>query len=181
MSRARSPTFPSLYLRHSSFSNPSVALPSSQLILRHSSFFNPSVASTTSQLFLQPFFRISYVTGSSLCHLARRPWLKVPNPRFANSDNSTQEYLVLNVESSLQQGCNIQALLLLFCSQAVRNPSRRNLSLLEIITENTEYWRCWNFRGSKTSYDGRWSSRTSATNFTLLSSIDVLSHRGLGS
>ena len=43
---AYSPTLPSLYLRHSSFSN-------------------PSVASSTSQLILQPFFRFSYVTGSS--------------------------------------------------------------------------------------------------------------------
>ena len=42
-----SPTLPSLYLRHSSFSNPSVALPTSQFIL-------------------QPFFRFSYVTSSSL-------------------------------------------------------------------------------------------------------------------
>ena len=44
---AHSPTLPSLYLRRSSFSNPSVASPTSQLIL-------------------QPFFRFSYVTGSSL-------------------------------------------------------------------------------------------------------------------
>ena len=44
---AHSPTLPSLYLRHSSFSN-------------------PSVASRTSQLILQPFFRFSYVTGFSL-------------------------------------------------------------------------------------------------------------------
>ena len=42
-----SPTLPSLYLRHSSFPNPSVASPTSQFIL-------------------QPFFRISYVTSSSL-------------------------------------------------------------------------------------------------------------------
>ena len=42
-----SPTLPSLYLRHSSFSNPSVASPTSQFIL-------------------QPFFRFSYVTSSSL-------------------------------------------------------------------------------------------------------------------
>ena len=49
-----------LHLRHSSFSNPSVALPTSQLILQ------PSVASPTSQLILQPFFRFSYVTGVSL-------------------------------------------------------------------------------------------------------------------
>ena len=44
---AHSPTLPSLYLRHNSFSNPSVALPMSQFIL-------------------QPFFRFSYVTSSSL-------------------------------------------------------------------------------------------------------------------
>ena len=42
-----SPTLPSLYLRHSSF-------------------FNPSVASPTSQFILQPFFRFPYVTSSSL-------------------------------------------------------------------------------------------------------------------
>ena len=79
---AHSPTFPSLYLRHSSFSNPSVALPTSQLILqhfrrftyvtahsptlpslylRHSSFSNPSVALPTSQLILQPFRCFTYV------------------------------------------------------------------------------------------------------------------------
>ena len=70
MSSAHSPTFPSLHLRHNSFSNPSVALPTSQLILqpfhrftyvtalspilsllhlRHSSFSNPSFDSPTSQ------------------------------------------------------------------------------------------------------------------------------------
>ena len=34
--------------------------------LRHSSFSKPSVASPTSQFILQPFFRFSYVTSSSL-------------------------------------------------------------------------------------------------------------------
>ena len=42
-----SPTLPSLYLRQSSFSN-------------------PSVASSTSQFILQPFFCFSYITSSSL-------------------------------------------------------------------------------------------------------------------
>ena len=42
----------------------SLTLPS--LYLRHSSFPNPSVASFTSQFILQPFFRFSYVTGSSI-------------------------------------------------------------------------------------------------------------------
>ena len=76
---AHSPNIPSLYLRHSSFSKPSVALPTSQLILqtfrhltyvtahspnlpslylRHSSFSKPSVTSPTSQLILQPFIAL---------------------------------------------------------------------------------------------------------------------------
>ena len=84
---AHSPTLPSLHLRHNSFSNPSIALPTSQLILqpfhrftyvpthsptfpslylRHNSFSNHSVASLTSQFIIQPFFRFSYVTRSSL-------------------------------------------------------------------------------------------------------------------
>ena len=42
----------------------SATLPS--LYLWQSSFSNPFIASPTSQLILQPFFRFSYVTGSSL-------------------------------------------------------------------------------------------------------------------
>ena len=95
-SRAHSPTFPALYLRHNSFSNPSVTSPTSQLILqpfrrftyvtaqsptlpslylchrsfsnpfvhlRHSSFSSPSFASPTSQ-------------ALHLRHLASRPWVR---------------------------------------------------------------------------------------------------------
>ena len=83
--RAHSPTFLSLHLRHNSFSNPSVALPTSQLILqpfhcftyiavysptllslllRHSSFSNPSLASPTSQVL-------------HLIHLASCPWILI--------------------------------------------------------------------------------------------------------
>ena len=89
-----SPSFPSLYLHHSSFSNTSLTLPTSQLILqpfccftyitahsptlsslylRHSSFSNPSVVSPTSQFILQPFFRFSYVTGSSVTSPGKPP------------------------------------------------------------------------------------------------------------
>ena len=74
---AHSPTLLSLYLRLRSFSNPSVASPTSQLILqpfRHfsyvtssslNSFSNPSVALPTSQLILQPFRCFSYVIAHS--------------------------------------------------------------------------------------------------------------------
>ena len=59
---AHSPTIPSLYLRHNSFSNPSVASPTSQLIL-------------------QTFFRLSYVTGFSLTLPGEPPLLSDANPR----------------------------------------------------------------------------------------------------
>ena len=80
---AHSPTFPSLYLCHSSFSNSSVASPTSHLILqpfrhftyvtahsptlpllhlRHSSFSNPSSASPTPQ-------------ALHLRHMASHPWV----------------------------------------------------------------------------------------------------------
>ena len=69
-----SPTLPSLYLHHSSFSNPSVASSTSQfahsptfpsLHLRHNSFSYPSVALSTSQFILQPFRCFTYVTTLS--------------------------------------------------------------------------------------------------------------------
>ena len=56
-----SPTLPSLYLRHSSFSKPSVDSSTSQ----QSSFSNLYVTSPTSQLILEPFRRFTYVTAYS--------------------------------------------------------------------------------------------------------------------
>ena len=86
-------TFPSLHLRHSSFSNPSVALPTSQLILqtfrrfsyvttlsptlpllhlRHSSFSNPSFASPMSQ-------------ALHLRHMANRPCISTVVSKFSQN------------------------------------------------------------------------------------------------
>ena len=45
------------------------------LYLHHSSFTNPSVASPTSQLILQPFCCFSYITGSSLTSPSEPPML----------------------------------------------------------------------------------------------------------
>ena len=55
---AHSPTLPSLYLRHNSFSNHSVASPASQIILK-------------------PFFRFSNVTGFSLISPGE-PLMQIP-------------------------------------------------------------------------------------------------------
>ena len=82
---AYSPTLPLLQLRRSSFSNPSVASPTSQLILQpfryftpsHSSVSNPSVASATSQLILQPFRCFTYVTAHSPTLPSLHPKLKL--------------------------------------------------------------------------------------------------------
>ena len=74
---AHSPTFSSLHLRHRSFSNPSVAY------LCHSSFSNPSVVSPTSQLILKPFFRFSYITGSSLTSPGEPPMVFLSSFSFS--------------------------------------------------------------------------------------------------
>ena len=89
-SSVNSPTFPSLHLRHNSFYNPSIALPTSQLILqpfrrftyitahsptlllfhlRHSSFSNPSFACLTSQVL-------------HLIHLASCPSVALPTSQL---------------------------------------------------------------------------------------------------
>ena len=99
-SRAHSPTFPSIHLRHNLFSNRSVASPTSQFILqpfrhftyvkthsptlpslnlRHSSFSNPSVASPTSQFIPQPSFVSPTSQALHLIHLASRPWYQLSN------------------------------------------------------------------------------------------------------
>ena len=61
---AHSPTLPLLHLRHSSFSNPCFASPTSQdFHLRH--LASRPCTSPTSQLILQPFHRFTYVTAHS--------------------------------------------------------------------------------------------------------------------
>ena len=101
-SRARSPRFQSLHLRHSSFSfsNLSVTSPTSQLILqpslylRHSSFSNPSIASPTSQfmLILQPFRHFTYVAT----HSPTLPSLYLRHSSFSNPsvDTPTSQFIV---------------------------------------------------------------------------------------
>ena len=105
------PTLPSLYLRHSSFTNRSVASPSPQFILQPffgfsyvtsssfnspgeppmSSFSNIFVTTPTAQLILQPFRRFTYVTAHSptlpLLHLRHSSF---SNPSFASPTSQAQ-------------------------------------------------------------------------------------------
>ena len=61
-----SPTLTSLHLRHNSFSNPSAALSTSELVLQSFRFFTYVIdTSPTSQLILQAFRRFIYVTAHS--------------------------------------------------------------------------------------------------------------------
>ena len=58
--------FPSLHLRHSAFSNPSVALPTSQIILQPFRCFAYVIAHSPTLLsLLQPFRHFTYVTVHS--------------------------------------------------------------------------------------------------------------------
>ena len=133
--RAHSPTFPSLHLHHSSFSNPSVALPTSQLILQpfchftyitahsptllslylhHSSFSNLSVTSLTSQLILQPFHHFTYFTAHSPTHLllylhnSSFPTLLLLHLRhssFSNPSFASLTYQVLHIIHLASRPC----------------------------------------------------------------------------
>ena len=98
-----SPSFPSLHLRHSSFSNPPLALPTSQthsptlplLHLRRISFSNPSFASLMSQEF-------------HLRHLASRPWAVGNESSSYLNDNqfvSPIQYINLNMPTRIQANC----------------------------------------------------------------------------
>ena len=86
---SHSPTFPSLHLRHSSFSNPSVALPTSQLIL-------------------QPFRRFTYVTAHS-------PTLSLLHPRhssFSNISFASPTSPTLHLRHLASRPCNFVCFLL---------------------------------------------------------------------
>ena len=72
--RAHSPTFPSLHLRHNSFSNPFVALPTSQLILQPFRCFTYVTALFPTLIFASPTSQALH-----LRHLASRPWPMVSN------------------------------------------------------------------------------------------------------
>ena len=71
---AHCPTLPSLYLRHNSF-------------------FNPSIATPTSQLILQPFFRLSYVTEFSLTSPGEPPMATGRSTRNINRNGRTDGVL----------------------------------------------------------------------------------------
>ena len=88
MRTAQSPTFPSLHLRHSSFFNPSVALPTSQIIFQHFRWFTyvtshyPTLLSLflRHRLIFQPFHHFTYFTA----HSSTLPSLYLRHSSFSN-------------------------------------------------------------------------------------------------
>ena len=80
-SSAHSPTFPS----------------------RHSSFSNPSVASPTSQLILQPFRRFTYVTA----HSPTLPLLHLRHSSFSNPSFASPTSLALHLRHLASRPCPI--------------------------------------------------------------------------
>ena len=98
---AHYPTFPSVYLRHSSFSNPSVASPTSQFV--H-----------------QSFFRIFYVTGSSLTSPGEPPMIEA----------SRSKQLVLHNALHITRSSVI--IIKLACLTLGYEPGVENLSLKSI-------------------------------------------------
>ena len=84
VSSAHSPTFPSPHLRHNSFSNPSVALPTSQLIL-------------------QPFRCFTYVTVHSPTLLSLLRHTLAHSPTFPSPHLRHNSFSNLSVTSPTEQ------------------------------------------------------------------------------
>ena len=114
VSEAHSPTFLSLHLHHNSFSIPSIALPTSQLILQsrahsptflslhlhHNSFSNPSVVLPMSQLILQPFRCFAYVTA----HSPTLPLLRLRHSSFSSPSFASPKSEALHLR---HVGCSV--------------------------------------------------------------------------
>ena len=105
-------TFPSLHLRRNSFSNPSVALPTPQLILQpfrcftYDTVLSPTLISLllrnwlftyvtwrAAQLILQPFRRFTYVTA----HSPTLPSLYLRHSSFSNPSVASPTSQVLHL------------------------------------------------------------------------------------
>ena len=115
------------------------------------------------------------VMMTSLIGLWFQLWPKLPNPRFINSNNSMQECFIFNIESSFQQGSNVQAF------------QQWGTHHTEILLFFKSLVKIWNTDTARTPvalesslHVARQSSwRASATRITLLSSADVLVFPGL--
>ena len=109
---AHSPTLPSLYLRHSSFSKQSRAhsqiFPS--LHLRYSSFSNRFVALSTPQLILQPFRCFTYVTAHSLTLISlllRHRLFTYVTCRAAHGDMDSKDEDKISGYSTVEQATTV--------------------------------------------------------------------------
>ena len=112
MSSAYSPTFSSLLLRHSSFSNPSAGLPTSQLILQ------PFHCSTYVTAHSPTFFRFSLVTGSSLTSPGGPPMLFPGLPVSDQEIAGLQGWTSSDVISFPIRGCTVVQVEYLGCEGA---------------------------------------------------------------
>ena len=97
-----SPTLTSLHLRQSSFSNPSPALPTSQLILQPFRCFTYVIGtSPTSELILQPFRRFIYATA----HSTTLPPLHLRHRSLYNPSVASPTSLALHVLHLASRPC----------------------------------------------------------------------------
>ena len=100
-SRAHSPTFSSLHLRHNSFSNPSVALPTSQLILQPFRFF--TYVTVHSPTFLSLLLRQKLFTQFT--------WRAAHGvySDFYSFDDACVVFVIKHVEEYIDRGLNTRS------------------------------------------------------------------------
>ena len=111
-----SPSFPSLYLRHNSFSNPSVTSPTSQLIL-------------------QPFFRLSYVTGFSLTSPGEPPMVSVRELILQAFNHLT--YVTAHSDSPSFPSLHLHHSS--FSNPSFASPTSQDFHLLHLVSRSCSY------------------------------------------
>ena len=169
---AYSPTLPSLYLRHSSFSNlfrhltcitaHSPTLPSHYLRdssspnlpllhLRQSSLSNPFVASPTSQLILHPFRCFTYVKA----HSPTLPLLHLRHSHFSNPSFATPTSQALHLRHLASRPCRFSKCFLIPFS--FNSPNLHNCrSVLETLGDIHHRHHIATIYHASTDVEGLW-------------------------
>ena len=99
--RAHSPTFPSLHLRHNSFSNPYVALPTSQLILQPFRCFTYVTVHSPTLLSLLLRHKLSTSFTWRAAHACTTPKVRYRRSPLTDDNDLEDKQMILEGKSGL--------------------------------------------------------------------------------
>ena len=128
MNRTHSPTFPSLHLRHNSFSNLSVALPTSQLILK------PFRCFTYVKAHFPTLLSLPLHTGSSLMSPGEPPMVIIRTAQYLTYSKILQTLIVTGKD---RVGKFVTCYLQPYCNTSRNSPvANLNPPEIDVLTDS---------------------------------------------